>query len=103
MITSIRTANSQDGKGQAGFAWAVKVANYINGSISGANVQVLRNIGGPTWQVHWVSNYESLAAFEGMMKRFEADEGYRKLLGEARDQQLFVASSVVDRLYEAIS
>jgi len=73
------------------------------GSISGAHVQVLRNIGGPVWQVHWISNYESLAAFEEMRKRIEADEGYLKLLGEGRDQQLLVASSVVDRLYEVIS
>jgi len=103
MITSILTANSQDGKGQAAFAWAVKVANYLNGSFSGANVKVLRNIGGPAWQVHWTSNFESLAVFEEERKRIEADEGYHKLLGEGRDQNLFIASSVVERLYQAIS
>ena len=103
MITSILTANPQDGKGHAAFALAVKVANYINGSFSGANLQVLRNIGGPTWQVHWISNFESLAVFEEERKRIEADEGYLKLLGEGREQNLFAASSVVERLYEVIS
>ncbi len=103
MITWIRTANMQDGKGQDAFAWAVKVANYVNEKFSEANVQVVRNIGGPVWQVYWVANYESLATFEEVMKRVEADSGYLELLGEARDQNLFISSGTVDSLYEAIS
>ena len=103
MITWVRTANMHDGKGQDAFAWAVKVAHYVNGKFSGANVQVVRNVGGPVWQVHWVANYESLAAFEEIMKTLEADSGYLELLGEARDQKLFISNSIVDSLYEAIS
>ena len=63
----------------------------------------MRNIGGPIWQVHWVSNYESLAAYDKIMKGIEADSGYLKLVGEARDQKLFISTSIVDNLYEAIS
>jgi hypothetical protein len=103
MITWVRTANIHDGKAQDAFAWAIKVAKYVSANFSEANVQVLRNIGGLVWQVHWVANYESLAAFEEVMKKVEADSGYVELLGEARDQNLFISSSIVDSLYEAIS
>jgi hypothetical protein len=99
----MRTANMHDGKGQEAFAWAVKVANYLNEKFPGANMQVVRNIGGPVWQVHWIANFESLAALEEVMKRVEADAGYLELLGEARDQKLFISSGTVDSLYEAIS
>jgi hypothetical protein len=76
---------------------------YVNEKFADANVQLVRNIGGPVWQVHWVANYESLATFEEVMKRVEADSGYLELLGEARDQKLFISSGTVDSLYEAIS
>lgn len=103
MITRVRTANMHDGKGHEAFAWAVKVATYINENFSGSNIQVMRNVGGPVWQVHWVDSHESLAAYEEVMKKVEADSGYLELLGEARDQKLFVSSSIVDSLYQAIS
>jgi len=103
MITFVRTATIHDGKVQDAFAWAVKVANYINEHISGVNVQVVRNIGGPIYQVHWVSNYESLAAFAERMKRVETDAGYQQLLVEGRQQLLLIGSSIVDNLYETVS
>jgi hypothetical protein len=33
-----------------------------------------------------------------MMKRLSADEGYRKLLEEVREQNLLIKSQIVDRL-----
>jgi hypothetical protein len=103
MITLIRTANMHDGKGHEAFAWAIKLGHYLNEKFSEGSVQVVRNIGGPVWQVHWVVSFESLATLEEVMKRVEADSGYLELLGEARDQELFISSGTVDSLYETIS
>lgn len=102
MITMVRTADVHDGKGTAALAWAVKVAAHITENISGGNVQVVRNVGGPVWQLHWVGNYESLAAYEETMKTIEQDAGYLDLIGEAREQKLFISSSIVDRLYQSV-
>jgi len=102
MITSVRTAAIHDGKLAEAMAWAVKVRNYLRDK-HGANVQLSRNIGGLAYQVHWVGTYPSLADFEKAMKQIEADEGYRSLLVEARQQGLFVGSSIVDSLYESIA
>lgn len=88
---------------QDAIPWATKVANYLNEHVSGVNIQVLRNICGPRLQVHWVSSYESLAAFEETTKRIETDTGYQQLLAAGRQQQLFVGSTIVDNLYEAVS
>ena len=94
MITLVRTANIHDGKAGEAFTWAIKTVNSVNANIEGVNVQVLRNVGGPTFQLHFVSTYESLAAYDEATKRLEA---------EARAAGLFIASSIVDHLYETIS
>ena len=102
MITFVRTADMNDGKAMAGFAWAVKAANYITENL-GINVQVVRNVGGPVNQVHWIANYESLAEYEAAGKKIENDDGFQGLLAEGMEQGLFSSSSVVDGLYETIS
>lgn len=101
MITAVRAATMNDGKVQAGFAWAVKVGMYITENL-GINVQVLRNVGGPVNQVHWVSIYESLGSYDAAMKKIFGDPGFQELFAEAEQQGLFSASSVVDNLYESL-
>ena len=101
MITAVRTANIHDGKANEAVAWAIKTATYVSENL-GVNLQVMRNVGGPVFQLHWVSNYESLAAYEAAMARIEADEGYQGLLAEGRNQGLFIASSIIDNLYASI-
>lgn len=103
MITQVRTAGIHDGKLQDAFAWAIKVASYVNKNVQGANVQVARNVGGPLYEVHWVSTVQSLAEYEAVWKRLEADSGYQNLIKEGRQQGLFIGSSIVDRLYETVS
>ena len=66
-------------------------------------MQVVRNVGGPVYQIHWVSTYDSLAAYDRTIKKIEADEDYQELLAEVREQALFIGTSVSDSLYEAVS
>jgi len=102
MITAVRTASIHDGKIAEALAWAVKVTNYARDKF-GANTQLMRNIGGPAGQIHWVSTFPSLADFENARKQIEPDEGYKSLVMEARQQNLFIGTSVVDALYESIA
>ena len=102
MITFVRTANIHDGKMQDAMAWAVKTATYISQNL-GVNVQVMRNVGGLVSQVHWVSNYASLADFEASMTKIVADAGYQQLLAEGGAGGLFAANSIVDNLYASAS
>ena len=62
----------------------------------------MRNVGGPVFQLHWVSNHESLAAYEAAMAKMEADPGYQERLVAGRGQGLFAASSIVDSLYATV-
>ena len=103
MITWVRTANIHDGKINEAFEWAAKVASYINKKFDGANVQVLRNVGGPMYQVHWVGTHDSLAEFERQWKQIESDKGYRNLLTEIRRKGALIGTSVIDSLYESVS
>jgi hypothetical protein len=58
-------------------AWAIKAASYLRDK-QNTNTQVSRNIGGPVFQLHWVSTHPSLADVEKTMKQVEADQGYRR-------------------------
>lgn len=102
MITWITSAAINQGKLEEGFQWAVKVANHLNKNIPGHHIQVMRNVEGQRYQVHWIASADSLAAYEEVTKAIEADAGYRELVAEQRQEQLLVASSLIDTLYASI-
>ncbi|MCI5125392.1 MAG: hypothetical protein D3925_13195 [Candidatus Electrothrix sp. AR5] len=101
MITSVRTANMNDGKIEAGFIWAVKVAAYISKKFS-VDMQAVRNVGGLMGQVHWIARFDSLADYDAVMKKISNDEGYLNFFKEVAEQRLFDAGSLADKIYETI-
>jgi hypothetical protein len=101
MITVVRTASVHDGKMTEAVTWAVNATRYLRDRL-GTNTQLARNIGGPVFQLHWVSTYPSLADLERVMRQIETDEGYNSRVAEARQRGLFIATSIVDSLYESI-
>ena len=103
MITHTLSMSIHDGKLVDAFSWAAKVAGHINRQFPGSNVQVVRNVGGSMFELHFVSVAESLAAYEALNKQVEADEGYQKLLNEGREQRLIIGASVNARLYETVT
>jgi hypothetical protein len=103
MVTWVRSADIHDGKINEAFTWAVKVAAYINKKFKGADVQVMRNVGGALYQVHWVCSYDSMAAYEELWKKVEGDRGYNSLLTEIRKKRALIGTSVVDSFYETVA
>ena len=103
MITQVRTAAVHDGKFPEAVEFRLKVVALLNDKFPDLNVQLIRNVGGPLYELHWVSATESLASYEDLNKRIEADQGYQELVAEIRQAKVFVATSLVDRLYETIS
>jgi hypothetical protein len=93
MILSVRTAGIQSGK---------QAAAHINSTLPGLNVRATRSVGGLVACVHWISEYASLADFESKWAKLEADASYQALLKEARDANLFDASSIRDDLHQTI-
>jgi len=102
MITEVVSANLQQGVAlDAAFEFAIKAAMYLNENL-GTNTQVQRNVSGPVAQLHWATTHESLAQVEERQQKMQADEGYNSLIAEAREQGLFVASSLVRNLYQSV-
>ena len=62
-----------------------------------------RNVTGSVYQVHWIASTDSLAAFEDLGRRLEADKGYRALLDEVRTSGVFIGTSITDQLYEIVA
>jgi hypothetical protein len=90
VITFVRTATVHEGKLMDAMEWAADLAAYIRDNIEGANLQAARRVGG------------ALAAFEQVMGRMEADDGYREQLSEARGMGLFVSQTLFDEIYQSI-
>ena len=103
MITQVRTAVVHDGKLPEAVEFGLKVVALLNDKFPDLNIQLIRNVGGPLYELHWVSSTETLASYEEVTKRIEADQGYQELVAEIRQAKVFVATSLVDRLYETIS
>jgi len=103
MVTSVFSLTCHDGKLAAGFDWALRVTAYIKQQFPGSDMEVVRNIGGPFYELHMVTRVESLAAYDDLNKRSSADEGYQKLASEAQEQGLFIGSSITERMYETVS
>ena len=103
MITQVRTATVHDGKLPEAVEFGLKVVALLNDKVPELSAQLVRNVGGPLYELHWVSTTETLASYDDVSKRIEADEGYQELVAEIRQAGVFVASSLVDRLYETIS
>ena len=102
MITFVRTAAIHEGKLMDAMEWAAEVAAYIRDNIEGANIQAARRIGAEMYQVCWIATYDSLATFEDVTGRMEADDGYRERLSEARGMGLFVSHTLFDEIYQSI-
>ena len=99
MITVIRTYTIQPEKRAEAFAHVAKQAAYIPGKYGGSNTSVLRNVAGPSNQVHSVSNWESLAAWEEGQKQIAQDAEIQEMVAQGRGMFL----SVTIALYESIS
>ena len=100
MITSIRSAEVRAGKANSAFKWAVEVTQYVNREIPELDIQVFRNVGGPLFEVHWMSHFPSLAAYQTAREHLESHPGFLEQVNEASEAGLFLGSSFRDRLYE---
>ena len=103
MITSVVSITCHDGKLGEGIGWALNVTSYLNKQFPGTEMEVVRNVGGPFYEIHMVSRCESLTVYDDLRKRSEADGGYQKMVSQAREQGLFIGSRITERLYETVS
>ena len=103
MITQVRTATVHDGKLPEAVEFGLEVVALVNEKFPELSPQLMRNVGGALYELHWVTTTETLASYDELTKSLEADPDYQELVGEIRAAGIFVASSLVDSLYETIS
>jgi len=96
-----RTGEVAQGKVEEGLRWALKVAEHVNKTSREIHVEVLNNISGRLDQIHWIMRSESLASFEEVISKIDADDKYQAFVREANDQGLF--TKIVDELYRVIA
>ena len=102
MITTMRTANIRRGKAAEAFEWAIKVAIHAKDKCAQVtDLQVVRNIGGPINQLHWIGTYGSMADMEATYKWFDSDAEIQKLIADALARELFEVDAA-DHIYATV-
>ena len=71
MIVSVRTFDLKEDKYFEGIQWAQSMTKLFSDEF-GVRVKILTAVSGPTQQIHFVSEYDSLADFEELMSKMLA-------------------------------
>ena len=99
MLTVIRTYTTQPEKRKEAVAHIAKQAALIPGKYGGRDARVLRNVTGPSNQVHVIVNWESLAAWDEGQKKIAQDAELQELVAQGKGLIL----SVTRTLYESVA
>ena len=68
MIVSVRTFDLKEDKYFEGIQWAQSMTKLFSDEF-GVQVKILTAVSGPTQQIHFVSEHDSLADFEELMSK----------------------------------
>ena len=101
MIYMVRSITFQPGKSAEAMQWAVNIANWTNEHYPEVNMEILRNISGPKWQVHFVIRCASMAAWEETSAKANADRGYHEVISGG--EELVIQKTMMDTFYRTVS
>jgi hypothetical protein len=90
----------QQDKNVDAFEWAGKIAAYLNEHYPEIQVEVLANISGNRWELHWLTKCESLAVIEEVSARYWEDPGFLELIPGS--EELVVHASWTDTYYRVL-
>jgi NIPSNAP len=96
MITLLRTSIFMPGKVAEARAWSAEAAERV-AHITGNKVRVGAPVGGNVNGVVFISQYDSLAAFEEQTAKIAGSVDFTNFLKRA--EGLFVPGSLTDQLY----
>ena len=99
MITFVRTAAVAPGKLADAMAFNQQVTKLAKDKF-GLDVHASTPIGGNPGRMAWTTSYPSLAEFDAMSIKINADADYQKLL--AANVATFVPGSVHDELWRSV-
>jgi hypothetical protein len=100
MIYFVRSATIRQGQSRAARQWALKVAHWVNGNYPDLDVQVLDNVSGHLFRVHWMASCESMALFGEIWDKMRVDPGYQEVISGA--EELIVQESLIDSFYRKV-
>ena len=75
-------------------AWAKGVADYINSQSDGSQLQVFTSRFGPVTTVHWIADFENLAALDGWQMHIMGDGGYWQKVADV--YTVLIEGSILD-------
>ena len=79
--------------------WAKELADYLETVHGEPPVRLFRSRYGNISTIHWVADFEDLAALEAWQRKVGADAAYRELINQSFD--LVVDGSVEDTVLES--
>jgi hypothetical protein len=99
MIRFTRSAQLNPAKFMEAITWAKEVAEFMNKKY-GIQMTVYINNFGEYGKIHWISDYNDLAAMEKFGKQFLADPEYWTKISRGSD--LLMRGSVFDTVMQSL-
>ena len=96
MIYHTNTVAINPGKMGAAMAWMAKAVAHLR-EHHGVEASVLRNLGGASNEVHFLTRHDSLTTFDAYIAAVSADEALGAILMEAVNDRLWDKSE--ERFY----
>jgi hypothetical protein len=100
-IIFVRKGQALPGKEFEAIKWAFEIAKLTT-EISGIEVTVVQQIGGPVGQIGWRSIHDSLATFETARNKVLSNERFIKSVAEYA-ARLFIPGTGHDEVWSEIS
>jgi hypothetical protein len=97
MIRFERTMRVRVGKHATN--WAKEIANYLDTVHGNPQIRLFRSRFGNISTLHWIADFDDLAALEAWQRKVGADAGYRELIKKSFD--IVIDGSVEDTVLES--
>ncbi|HYA65630.1 MAG TPA: hypothetical protein VEE84_03025 [Burkholderiaceae bacterium] len=99
MITFTKTANTDGARFEAALVYAREIAAHGK-TLTGIDTRIEMPIGGPSYRLRWVSQYQSLAALERAITKLLSDRKYMDMAAKAPNY--FVPGSATDEVWTSV-
>ena len=101
MITSTLSFRVAPGKNHEANEYFHTVVRQVK-KLTGTDVRILSQLGGPMGHIVLSSNYETLSAWDEARSKIQNDLPFQKLVAQAGNDGLFIPGSVTSAIWQQL-
>lgn len=102
MLIVDRRAQIAAGKRVEALDWAKRLTKHLRDKYPKQNFRLMEEVLGDHTMLHWMGEYESLAAYEAHLEKIAADQTYQAFAAEQRKNLLLTLEKSTSKAYTQI-